>query len=120
MTSLTLYLWYEFYEKSCFELICLFTDKELSGTKIVKADVVPSIILIIVLLVHFWRIIILVTWLKWFSLKEKLDQSRVFYPKEHARIMSSGFGRGHDFSMNRLRLQQGEYLNANLEELEKR
>jgi hypothetical protein len=34
--------------------------------------------------------------------------------------MRSGFGRGHDFSMNRHRLQQGEYLNANLEELEKR
>ena len=34
--------------------------------------------------------------------------------------MRSGFGRGHDFSMNRHRLQQDEYLNANLEELEKR
>ena len=34
--------------------------------------------------------------------------------------MSIGFGRGHDFIMNRLRLQQGEYLNAKLEELEKR
>ena len=49
-----------------------------------------------------------------------MDQSRVFYPKEHARLMRSGFGRGHDFSMNRHRLQQGEYLNANLEKLEKR
>jgi len=34
--------------------------------------------------------------------------------------MRSGFGRGHDFSMNRQSLQQGEYLNANLEILEKR
>ena len=34
--------------------------------------------------------------------------------------MSSGFGRGHDFSMNRHRLQQGKYLNKRLEELEKR
>jgi len=34
--------------------------------------------------------------------------------------MSSGFGRGHDFNMNIRRLQQGLYLNANLEELEKR
>ena len=105
---------------SCFELICLISDKEISGTKIVKPDVAPTIILIIVLLVQFWRIFILVKWLKWFSFKDKLDQSRVLYPKEHARIMRSGFGRGHDFSMNRQSLQQGEYLNANLEILEKR
>jgi len=79
-----------------------------------------TIIVIIVLAVQFWRILILAKRLQWFSFKEKLDQSRVFYPKEHARIMSSGFGRGHDFNMNRHRLQQGEYLIANLEELEKR
>ena len=120
MASLTLYLWHEYYENSCFELICLFTDKEISGTKIVKPDVVPSIILIIVLVVQFWRILILVKWLEWFSFKDKLDQSRVFYPKEHARLMRSGFGRGHDFEMNRYKLHQGEYLNKKLEELEKR
>jgi len=33
--------------------------------------------------------------------------------------MRDGFGRGHDFDMNRLRLQQGEYLNEQLEKLEK-
>jgi len=79
MVSLTLYLWYEYYENSCFELKCLFTDKEISGSKIVKPDVVPSIIVIIVLLVHFWRIIIFVKWLEWFSFKKKLDQSRISY-----------------------------------------
>ena len=98
----------------------MFTDKEISGSKIVKPDVVPTIIVIIVLLDQFWRIFILVKWLEWFTFKDKLDQSRVFYAQEHARLMRSGFGRGHDFSMNRHRLQQGEYLNANLEELEKR
>jgi hypothetical protein len=86
----------------------------------VKPDVVPTIILIIFLSVQFWRIFILAKWLDWFSFKDQLDRSRVFYPQEHARLMRSGFGRGHDFSMNRQRLQQGEYLNANLEELEKR
>ena len=118
--SLTLYLWYEYYENGCFELICLFTDKEISGTKIIKPDVVPTIIVIIVLSVQFWRILILVKWLEWFSFKDKLDRSRVLYPKEHARITRSGFGRGHDLSMNRHKLQQGEYLNANLKEFEKR
>ena len=120
MVSLTLYLWHEYYDISCFELICLFTDEEISGTKIVKPDVVPTIIVIIVLLDQFWRVFILVKWFEWFTFKEQLDQSRVLYPREHARIMRSGFGRGHDFDMNRNRLQQGEYLNANLEELEKR
>jgi len=70
----------------------------------VKPDIVVTIIVIIVLAVQFWRILILAKRLQWFSFKEKLDQSRVFYPKEHARIMSSGFGRGHDFNMNRHRL----------------
>ena len=70
MASLTLYLWYEYYENSCFELICLFTDKEISGTAIIKPDVVPLIIVIIGLLVHFWRIFILVKWLEWFSFKD--------------------------------------------------
>jgi len=79
MTSLTLYLWFEYYENSCFELICLFTDKEISGSKIVKPDVVPSIILIIILLVHFWRILIFVKWREWFSFKGKLNQSRISY-----------------------------------------
>ena len=120
IVSLTLYLWYEYYENNCFELICLFSEKEISGSKIVKPDVVPTIILIIIFCVQFWRIFIYVKWLEWFSFKDKLDRSRVFYPQKHARLMRSGFGRGHDFSMNRHRLQQGEYLNANLEELEKR
>ena len=102
--SLTLYLWYEYYENSCFELICLFSDKVISGSKIVKPDVVPTIIVIIVLLDQFWRIFILVKRFEWFTLKDKLDKSRVFYPKEHARLIRSGFGRGHDFEMNLHRL----------------
>ena len=38
--------------------------------------------------------------------------------KEHQRLMSTGFGRGYDFDMNRRRLHQGEYKMANLEKLE--
>ena len=49
ISSLILYLWHEYYENSCFELVCLFSDKEISGTAIVKPDVVPSIIVIMVL-----------------------------------------------------------------------
>ena len=58
MTSLVLYLWYEYYEKSCFELICFRSEIEISDTKLVKFDVVVSIILIIGQSIHFWRIII--------------------------------------------------------------
>jgi hypothetical protein len=71
----------------------------------IKLDVVVAIILIIGMSFHFWRIIYLVTKYKWFDVRSELDQSRVFYVKEHRRLMSSGFGKGHDFEMNFLRLQ---------------
>jgi len=102
--SLTLYLWYEYYENSCFELICLISDAQISGTKMVKLDIVVTIILILIFSYHFWRILILVKWLGWFRFKEKLDQSRVSYVREHGRLMRSGFGKGYDFEMNRRRL----------------
>jgi hypothetical protein len=84
----------------------------------VKLDVVVAITLIIGQSIHFWRIIARVKWHKWFAFQRELNNLRVFYPKEHARLMSSGFGKGYDFDMNRARLQQGEYLMANLETLE--
>ena len=58
MTSLVLYLWYEYYEKSCFELKCFRSEVKLSSTKLVKFDVVVTIILISGQSIHFWRIII--------------------------------------------------------------
>jgi hypothetical protein len=47
MTSLTIYLWYEYVEKRCFELTCFVSDDEISSTKLVKFEVVIAIILII-------------------------------------------------------------------------
>jgi len=120
MTSLVLYLWYEFYEKSCFELICFRSEVKISSTKLVKFDVVVTVILIIGQSIHFWRIIVRVYTRQWFAFQGELDQSRVLYPKEHARLMISGFGKGHDFEMNRGRLQQGEYLIYELKKLEKK
>jgi len=58
MTSLVLYLWYEYYEKSCFELKCFRSEVKISSTKLVKFDVVVTIILVIGQSIHFWRIII--------------------------------------------------------------
>ena len=58
MTSLVLYMWYEYYEKSCFELKCFRSEVKISGTKLVKFDVVVTITLIIGQSIHFWRIII--------------------------------------------------------------
>ena len=60
----------------------------------------------------------MVYWHKWFDVQSELDQSRAFYVKEHHRLMSSGFGRGYDFDMNRRRLQRGEYKMENFEKLE--
>ena len=47
MTSLTIYLWYEYVEKGCFELTCFVSDAEISATKLVKLEVIIAIILII-------------------------------------------------------------------------
>ena len=47
MTSLTIYLWYEYVEKGCFELTCFVSDVEISATKLVKLEIVVTIILII-------------------------------------------------------------------------
>ena len=47
MTSLTIYLWYEYVEKGCFELTCFVSDVEISATKLVKLEVIIAIILII-------------------------------------------------------------------------
>ena len=104
MTSLVLYLRYEYYEKGCFELTCFRSEVQISGTKLVKLDVVVTLILIIGQSIHFWRIIVKVYQHKWFAFQSELHRHRVFYPKEHARLMSSGFGKGYDFEMNRARL----------------
>jgi hypothetical protein len=104
MTSLVLYLWYEYWEKSCFELICFRSELEIGDTKLVKLDVVVSLTLIMGQLIHFWRIIAQAHIHKWFSFQGQLNQSRVNYVREHQRLMSSGFGRGYDFEMNRTAL----------------
>ena len=38
--------------------------------------------------------------------------------EEHPGLMNHGYGIAHDFEMNRLRLNHGEYLMVNLEMLE--
>ena len=47
MSSLTIYLWYEYVEKGCFELTCFVSDVEISATKLVKLEVVVAIIVIL-------------------------------------------------------------------------
>ena len=97
ITSLTLYLWYEYIETRCFDVYCILSDKTISGTQLVKFDLILTVILIIGLLIHFFRILVLVYWKNWFGFQSELDLSRVKYVKEHARLMCSGFGRAHDF-----------------------
>ena len=46
LTSLIIYLWYEYVEKGCFELTCFVSDAKISATKLVKLEVVIAIILI--------------------------------------------------------------------------
>jgi len=47
MSSLLIYLRYEYVEKGCYELTCFVSDVELSATKLVKLEVIVAIILII-------------------------------------------------------------------------
>ena len=46
-TSVTLYLWYEYVEKQCFKVDCLLSDVVISGTRMVKLEIIVSTILII-------------------------------------------------------------------------
>ena len=63
LTSLTLYLL-----NACFSLKCLFSDETISATKLVKLDIILSILLIIGLFHHFFRILILVQRHNWLGL----------------------------------------------------
>jgi hypothetical protein len=47
LTSLTIYVYYEYYEKSCFELTCFISENEISATKLVKKEVVVAIVVIV-------------------------------------------------------------------------
>ena len=74
MSSLTIYLWYEYVEKGCFELTCFISDVEISSTKVVKLEIVVTFILIIGQSVHFCRILVLFLKHKWFDVKDDLDK----------------------------------------------
>jgi hypothetical protein len=107
MTSLTIYLWYEYVEKGCFELTCFVSKKEISATKLVKLEVVIAIILIIGYFVHFFRILVLVHQHKWFVLQRDLDKERISYRYVHQHLIKNGFGKGYDFEMKRFELNKG-------------
>ena len=96
MTSLALYLRYEYFETGCFDLICFRSDVMISATKLVKLEIIVAIILFIGSLVHFWRSLVLMHRHKWLGFQGQLNQSRFMYGKEHTRLMNSSFGRGHD------------------------
>jgi hypothetical protein len=114
ITSLMIYLRYEYFEKGCFSLKCFVSEKTLSGTKLVKFDVVITVVLIIGFTIHYFRILIRVYLQNWFGFKDYLNESRIEYPKELNRLLKSGFGSGYDFYMNRLGMNKGEYLIHNL------
>ena len=107
MTSLTIYLWYEYVEKGCFELTCFISDTTISSTKLVKLEVVVSIILIVGSSIHFFRILFLWHHRKWAELQGELDQERINYRKIHQHLVRSGFGMGSDFEMKRFNLNNG-------------
>jgi len=46
LTSMFIYLQHEFYEPGCFELTCFISDVKISATKLVKLEVIVTIILI--------------------------------------------------------------------------
>ena len=110
MTSVTIYL-----QNGCFKALCLLSDATISDSKLIKFEIFLTFLLIVGSLVHFCRIVFLIYWKNWFSFQGELNDRRVSYAEEHRRLMDDGFGRGHDFEMNRLRLYQGEFLMVRLE-----
>jgi hypothetical protein len=107
MTSLTIYLWYEYVEKGCFELTCFVSDAEISATKLVKLEVVVAIILLIGQSVHFCRIFVFYYKYKWYGLQGELDLERSSYRQNHQHLRKSGFGSGYNFEMYRFELNKG-------------
>ena len=107
MTSLAIYLQYEHFGKSCSKRTCLFSDAELSATKIIKLEVFVTIILISGQSIHFFRILVLMYQHKWYGLQGELDQERIRYRQIHQQLMRSGFGMGYDFEMKRFGLNKG-------------
>ena len=118
MTSLMLYVRYEYIETGCFNLKCYLSQNTISDTKLVKLDIVITLILITGSLHHFSRIYIRAYYHKWYEFHQNLLQSRFNYPREVARLLKSGFGKAHVFEMKRAGLNKGEYLMVNLETLE--
>jgi len=47
LTSMIIYLQYEYFEPGCFDLTCFISDVQISATKLVKLEVIVTIILII-------------------------------------------------------------------------
>jgi len=47
LTSLIIYLQYEYFEPGCFDLTCFISDVQIDATKLVKLEVVVAIIVII-------------------------------------------------------------------------
>ena len=111
---MTLYLRYEYIEKGCLDLDCFRSDVMISGTKLVKLDIVITIIIIVASVVHFCRILVFVYRYTWFSIQGNLDKYRANYAKTHQRLLTSGFGKGYEFEMKRLRLNKGKYLMVKL------
>ena len=120
MTSMTLYLRYEYIEKGCLDLYCFQSDIKISGTKLIKLDIAITIIIILASVVHFCRILIFVYRYNWFRFKGYLDKTRLNYASKHARLLTMGFGQGYEFGLKRLRLNKAKYLMVKLEALEQR
>ena len=72
LTSLALYVRYEYIETGCSELDCFRSDVMISATKLVKLEIVVVIILFIGSLVHFWRSLVLMHQHKWLGFPGKL------------------------------------------------
>jgi len=47
VTSVTIYVWYEYIEIGCFDVYCFLSDTEVSSTQLVKLEVIVTIILLI-------------------------------------------------------------------------
>jgi hypothetical protein len=74
MSSVTIYLWYEYVETGCFELTCLVSDTKISSTKLVKREVLVPIIIHGGEAVPFSRILVFYRQYRWSSVKDDVDK----------------------------------------------
>ena len=115
VTCLTLFMLSEYINKAQLTTKDFLSDYTISRTSLVRLDLLVAVNLLIGLIFHFCRILVMLHWKEWFGFQAHLNKIRGSYASQHRRLMRSGFGRGYDFDIKRLRVDKVQYLMVKLE-----